>query len=77
MVKNLENFLKDQDYYIDMYKNTLHVFNYEDLINLTDKEIKLKLKDFTLEIKGENLIVKAMEAREILIKGKIFEVKFN
>ena len=55
MVKNLENFLKDQDYYIDMYKNTLHVFNYEDLINLTDKEIKLKLKDFTLEIKGENL----------------------
>ena len=40
-------------------------------------EIKLKLKDFNLEIKGTNLIVKAMEAREILIKGKIFEVKFN
>ena len=34
-------------------------------------------KDFNLEIKGTNLIVKAMEAREILIKGKIFEVKFN
>lgn len=77
MVKNLENFLRDKDYYIDIYKDTLHVFNYEDLITLTSEEIKLKLKDFNLEIKGTNLIVKAMEAREILIKGKIFEVKFN
>ena len=77
MVKNLENFLKDQDYYIDIYKNTLHVFNYEELINLTDTNINLKLKDFTLEIKGENLLVKAIEAREILINGKIFEVKFK
>ena len=75
--ENLENFLRDKDYYIDIFKNTIHVYNYETLKRLTDKEIELELKEFNLIIKGENLVVKEMEKHEILVKGKILEVVFN
>ena len=75
--ENLENFLRDKDYYIDIFKNTIHVYNYEALKSLTDKEIELELKEFNLIIKGENLVVKEMEKHEILVKGKILEVVFN
>ncbi|MBE6154063.1 MAG: hypothetical protein E7163_00590 [Firmicutes bacterium] len=76
IVKNLKNFLLDQDYYIDIFDNNLHVYYYESLIHLSDKLIKLKLKEFSLEIEGKDLIVSSMDNHEILIKGIINNVRF-
>lgn len=77
IVKNIQNFLMDQDYYIDIFNNCLHVYYYEELITLTDTLIELKLKEFNLIVEGENLIVSGMDNREILIKGKINLLRFN
>lgn len=77
IVKNIQNFLMDQDYYIDIFNNCLHVYYYEELITLTDALIELKLKEFNLIVEGENLIVSGMDNREILIKGKINLLRFN
>lgn len=77
IVKNIQNFLMDQDYYIDIFNNCLHVYYYEELITLTDALIELKLKEFNLIVEGENLIVSGMDNREILIKGKIILLRFN
>ncbi len=76
IIKNLTNFLKDQDYYIDIFNNCLHVYSYENLISLSDKLIELKLKEFTLQISGENLIIETMDNHEILIKGLLNDVRF-
>lgn len=67
----------DQDYYIDIFRNCLHVYYYEELITLTDTLIELKLKEFNLIIEGNNLIVSAMDNHEILIKGNINLLRFN
>lgn len=77
IVKNIQNFLMDQDYYIDIFNNCLHVYYYEELITLTDTLIELKLKEFNLIVEGESLIVSGMDNREILIKGKINLLRFN
>lgn len=77
IIKNIQNFLMDQDYYIDIFNNCLHVYYYEELIALTDNLIELKLKEFNLIIEGEGLIVSAMDNHEILIKGKINLLRFN
>lgn len=77
IVKNLQNFLMDQDYYIDIFNNCLHVYYYESLIELSSKKIELKLKEFNLIIEGEDLIVSAMDNHEILIKGTIKEMRFQ
>ena len=77
IVKNIQNFLMDQDYYIDIFNNCLHVYYYEELITLTDTLIELKIKEFNLIVEGESLIVSGMDNREILIKGKINLLRFN
>ena len=77
IIKNIQNFLMDQDYYIDIFNNCLHVYYYEELITLTDTLIELKLKEFNLIVEGESLIVSGMDNREILIKGKINLLRFN
>ncbi|MDE5539465.1 MAG: YabP/YqfC family sporulation protein [Bacilli bacterium] len=76
-MKNLQNFLLDQDYYIDIFNNCLHVYYYETLTTLTDKLIELKLKEFILTIEGKDLTVSAMDNHEILIKGEITTLRFN
>ena len=77
IMKNLQNFLLDQDYYIDIFNNCLHVYYYETLTTLTDKLIELKLKEFILTIEGKDLTVSAMDNHEILIKGEITTLRFN
>lgn len=76
MIKNLQNFLYDQEYYIDLFNNCLHVYCYIDLLSLSDTYIELKLKEFILKIKGENLVVRNMDKNEILIKGIINNMRF-
>lgn len=76
IIKNLQNFLMDQDYYIDIFNNCLHVYYYEALIELSDTNIKLKLKEFNLQILGKDLTISTMDNHEVLIKGTINEVKF-
>lgn len=76
IIKNLQNFLYDQDYYIDIFNNCLHVYYYLELIALSDKVIELKLKEFNLIIEGEDLIISAMDNHEILVKGMISSLRF-
>ncbi len=77
IVKNLTNFLKDQEYYIDMFANSLHIYSYLDLISLSDNLIEIKLKDFNLIIEGRNLIIVEMDNKELLIKGIINNMGFK
>lgn len=77
IINNLQNFLKDQDYYIDIFKNFFHVYDYISLITLTSNLIEIKLKEFNLVIEGDNLVVKNMDKKEILIKGTINLVRFK
>ena len=77
MVNNIRNFLEDKEYYIDIYDNKLHVFNYHKLLSLSDLEIILKFEKFILEIKGNNLKVKMMNNVEMLINGEIKNMRFK
>ena len=70
----LINFLYDKEYFISIYNNYIHIYNYKELISLTSKLIILKMDKFNLEIKGNNLFITKMETREILINGMIKNV---
>lgn len=72
----MKNFLMDFDYYIDIYEDNIHIFNYIDILRLNETEITLSMNGFKLQITGENFTVKRLEKREILIQGKIDNVRF-
>lgn len=76
IIKNIQNFLLDQKYYVDIYNDNIHVYQYITLLSLSEKEIKLKLKEFDILIEGENLTILTMDNHEILIKGIINAVRF-
>lgn len=73
----MKNFLMDFDYYIDIYEEKIHVFNYIDIEKLTDTEIILAMPSFTLTLKGVSFVVKRLEKREILIEGTLEDVRFT
>lgn len=74
--ESLVNFLYDKNYFINIYDDYIHVFNFQELISLSDKKIILSLEKFKVEITGSNIIIKKMSKNEILIKGLINKVGF-
>ncbi len=76
IIKNIQNFLLDQDYYIDMFNNCLHIYYYDTLNTLSDKVIEVKLKEFVLLIEGSELSILNMDNHEMLIKGIINNMRF-
>lgn len=71
----LSDFLYDKNYFITIFEDKLHVFRYSQLVKLTAKEIILSLRDFQLFVNGENLIISQMNNEEIIIQGKIFNIR--
>ncbi len=76
LYKTMKNFLMDLEYYIDIYENKIHVFNYIDILKLNEEEIKLQMDGFIISIKGDYFSVKRLEKREILIEGNIEKMEF-
>lgn len=74
--ESLVNFLYDKNYFINIYDDYIHVFNFQELICLSDKKIILSLEKFKVEITGSNIIIRKMSKNEILIKGLINKVGF-
>lgn len=69
LLNHVRGFLIDEEYYIDIYENKIHVFHYIDILKLQDEEIILQMSDFKLVLKGVNFRVSRLENREILISG--------
>lgn len=77
LYKTMKNFLMDFDYYIDIFEQKIHIFNYIDILKLNDTEIQLLMPEFTLIITGSNFSVKQLEKREILLEGILENMRFK
>ena len=75
MKDTLANFLYDKEYFINIYDNFIHVFNYKELENLNDSKITLRLNNFKVELKGSELFIIKMNKNELLIKGKLMNLE--
>ncbi len=76
MRTNLIDYIKDNDYLIGIYKNSIYIYNYKEIINISKIEIKIKLNNKDLIIKGKDLYIKKMENKEIYIEGVYKGIEF-
>lgn len=76
MLKNLINYVKDNDYLIGTYKNKIYIYNYTSIIDINTSSIKIKLNDKNLKINGDNLCIKKLENNEILVEGNYKGLEF-
>ena len=75
--ENLKTFLYDQNNFIAIYNDNVHVFSYLKIISFTNNLISLQFSDFKLDIVGKNLKIISMQSEELVIKGKINNLNFN
>ena len=69
MLKNVRNYIKDNNYKITLKNNIIDIENYSSIGNITEKEIIIFINDIKVIIKGTKLIITKLLNNEVLIKG--------
>lgn len=74
-IKNtIIDFLYDKNYFITMYENFLYVYNFQEIITLTNELIMLSIENFKIKITGSDLKIKKINSSELLIEGNIISI---
>lgn len=77
MLNKLKDYINDDSFKINIYKNKINVVNYLDIITLEESRISLKYQQGMIIIKGNNLSVNKLLDNEILITGEIKSVELE
>jgi len=75
MLDIIKHYLKDEDYFISLYKNNIYFYKYIDILKFTENLISVKFDKFIINVSGDNLCIKKMEKYELLISGNIMKVE--
>ena len=74
-IKNtIIDFLYDKNYFITMYENFLYIYNFQEIITLTNELIMLSIENFKIKITGSDLTIKKINSSELLIEGNIISI---
>lgn len=74
-IKNtIIDFLYDKKYFITMYENFLYIYNFQEIITLTNELIMLSIENFKIKITGSDLKIKKINSSELLIEGNIISI---
>ena len=71
MFDGLVSYIKDEEFRINIYHNKINIVNYLDVISLDEDRVSIKYNEGNIVIKGEDLLVKKILDKEILIIGSI------
>lgn len=71
MLRDLRNYILENDFRINYIKNKLNIINYEYIDHFSDDKVMIRYSEGVLVIKGENLIISKLLDDEILISGII------
>ena len=74
---NILNYLDDKDYVITIYDNNLYIYKYDELLNLYDHLIIVKINKKIVKIHGINLKMKKMTEEEFIISGNINNIEIG
>ena len=72
----MKNILFNNNYKIHIYDNKINIFNYKSIRDISSNVINIRLEDFDLKLKGENLLVIKLDDKDISISGVFKEIVF-
>ena len=71
------NYIKDNEFRINIYENKVNVVNYIDLLSMEEERISLTSSIGRVIIKGDNLSVRKLLNKELIIVGKIKNIEIG
>ncbi len=70
-INNIKSFLYDENYFISIYDDKVHIYSFEKILKFSKNELIFKFSNFNITLKGEKLIINKMLKNEVLISGII------
>lgn len=76
-VNNIRNYILEDEFKLIFRGNTINIVNYDSIIDVGDKSIKIRYYDGILEVVGRGLKINKLLNDEILITGDIHSIKIR
>lgn len=77
LVRNVRDFLLDDDFKIIILKNKLNICNYDSIGYFDNDLIIINYRDGEVLVKGKKLVISKLLSNEILISGFINNVEMR
>lgn len=78
MIKNVYEYVRDNEFRFTVFSDRIHVINYKRIISLQDDDISFLGDDKKIVVKGKGLTLNKMLDDEVLILGSVTKVEvFN
>lgn len=75
MYKYLREYIDKDEFQLTLLKHRVNIVNYEELLQISEKEIVLKSMDEKIIITGDKLAISKLLDYEILIIGEISNIE--
>ena len=75
LLDRIDEYLVDKEYKIIYKYKYLNIINYVEIIDFTDREIKIKYKGGVTKVFGINLVISKMLDDELVIIGDIERIE--
>lgn len=69
MLKNIVNYVRNNEFYINIWKNKINVVNFKEIIIMEEDKIVIMADLGKVIIRGQNLSINKLLDNEILIMG--------
>lgn len=77
IINSFRNYILDEEFKINIFKDKVNVVNYTDIVNFTSKEVTIKYDGGLLLILGNNLSISRLLIDEVLVTGNIEKIELR
>ena len=73
----INNYLNDNEFRVKVFANKIDIINYTSILDFSSTEISVKVNNKIVIVTGDDLVISKMYDDELLIKGKINNIKIT
>lgn len=69
MLKSLTNYIKNNDFSLNLYDKNIYINNFIDILVLESDKVVISIPNGKIIIKGSNILINKLLDKEILLSG--------
>lgn len=77
LINNIRGYILEDEFKLIFRNNMVNIVNYDSIIDVEDKSIKIRYYDGILEVIGRGLKISKLLSDEILITGEVYSIKIR
>lgn len=77
LINNIRGYILEDEFKLIFRENMVDIVNYDSIIDVGDKSIKIRYFNGILEVLGLNLRISKLMDDEVLITGNISDIKIR